>query len=125
MSYSGIQTEIAYPYTGVASSCKASAGLFKINGYTNVNKCTDMESALTSRPIPVAVDGQQFANYKSGIFDSCGKNLSLAVLLVGGTDLYYRIKLSWGTAFGENGYMRLLRNGSICGICDAGTYPLP
>jgi hypothetical protein len=85
-----------------------------------------MESALLARPIPVAVDGQNFKSYTSGIFDNCQKNLSLAVLLVGATDQYYRIKLSWGVSFGEAGYMRLFRTGnSTCGICEAGTYPVP
>ena len=85
-----------------------------------------MENALTGRPIPVAVDGRNFQTYNSGIFDACQTYLTLAVLLVGATDQYYRIKLSWGTTFGEQGYMRLLRSGqSTCGICDAGTYPVP
>jgi hypothetical protein len=84
-----------------------------------------LESALSGRPIPVAIDGQNFASYKSGIFDNCGKNLSLAALLVGATDQYYRVKNSWGTGWGEGGYIRLSRVSNICGICNAGTYPNP
>jgi hypothetical protein len=49
--------------------------------------------------------------------------LSLAALLVGAVDQYYRVKLSWGVTWGEAGYIRLSRTNNICGICDAATYP--
>jgi len=62
--------------------------------------CNDLDNALAGRPISVAVDGSNFSSYRSGAFDDCGRNVNLGVLLVGGNDLFYRIKLSWGTSFG-------------------------
>lgn len=121
--YLGINTESSYPYKGAVGTCQTQAGLFKIKGYTSVSTCAALDSALTGRPISVAVDGQNFRSYSSGIFDNCGTTLSLAGLLVGGTDLYYRFKNSWGTTWGEAGYIRLLKSGNICGICSAGVYP--
>lgn len=59
------------------------------------------------------------------MFDTCGTNLSLAALLVGGTNLYYTLKLSWGSSFGESGYIRLLKTNNICGICQAASYANP
>jgi hypothetical protein len=82
-----------------------------------------MDNALIGRPIPVAVDAQNFASYHSGIFSNCGRYLSLAALLVGATDQYYRVKNSWGTGWGEGGYIRLAKMENVCGICDAPTYP--
>lgn len=121
----GINTESSYPYTAKLGTCRTSSGFFKIAGYSNVTSCTALDNALISRPVSVAVDGNNFANYRSGIFDNCGTNLSLAALLVGGTDLYLKLKLSWGTSFGESGYIRLLKSNNICGICLAASYPIP
>lgn len=121
----GISTEAAYPYVAKVGVCKISAGPFKIQGYSNITSCTAMESALTGRPLSVAVDGNNFSRYSSGIFDNCGLNVGLAALLVGGTDQFYRLKLSWGTSFGESGYIRLSRVSNICGICQYVSYPIP
>ena len=121
----GITTEGAYPFVAKLGTCRTSAGPFKIQGYANITSCTAMESALTGRPLSVAVDGTNFKSYISGIFDNCNFNVGLAALLVGGTDQFYRIKLSWGASFGESGYMRLTRVSNICGICQYVSYPIP
>jgi len=47
------------------------------------------------------------------------------VLLVGATDVYYRLKNSWGTSWGELGYIRILKGNNVCGICLAASYPIP
>jgi C1A family cysteine protease len=78
-----------------------------------------------SRPVSVAVDGNNFSRYSSGIFDNCGKSISIAVLLVGATDQYYKLKNSWGTAWGEQGYIRITRVYDSCGICEYASYPNP
>lgn len=119
----GLNTEAAYPYRGLLQACQASSGLFKIKSYTNVKDCTSLANALTGRPISVAVDGANFQLYRSGVFYNCGTNLSLAALLVGMTDAFWNVKLSWGSTWGENGYIRLGR-GNTCGICQVASYPV-
>lgn len=121
--YLGSNTQASYPYTGRVGTCRTSSGLFKISGYTAITSCAGLDAALAIRPISVAVDGNNFRSYKGGVFDSCGTSLSLPALLVGGTDLYYRLKLSWGTLYGESGYIRLLKQANVCGICLAASYP--
>ena len=85
-----------------------------------------MKSALEKQPISVSLEADQkvFQQYESGIFDSaaCGTNLDHATLLVGygsedGKD-YWIMKNSWGTTWGEEGYMRLeiTFGAGICGI---------
>ena len=70
--------------------------------------------------------------YKSGIWSNpeCqGEGSSNhAVLVVGygsdnGND-YWLIKNSWGTGWGENGYLRLARNRNMCGVAKYASYPV-
>jgi hypothetical protein len=113
----------SYLYAGSLQSCKVSSGYFKVNGTVAVTDYNSLANSLTGRPISVAVDGQNFQSYKSGIFKNCGTNLSLAVLLVGMTDTYWTLKNSLGTSWGKNGYIRISR-GNTCGVCMAASYPL-
>lgn len=118
----GINTWNAYPYIGSLGTCRSASGLFKIAGYANITDCVALANSLTVRPISVAVDGNNFQFYKSGVFYNCGTNLSLAVLLVGMTDSFWNLKNAWGTSWGESGYIRLAR-GNTCGVCQVASYP--
>merc|ERR1712224_726386 len=93
--------------------------------------------ALQSGPVSIGVDANSmdFQFYWDGIFSSdlCGEDLDHAVLLVGyGVDqgkAYYKVKNSWGGAWGENGYIRLARSASahdigMCGIQINPSFPV-
>ena len=112
----------SYPYVGYLSACKTSGGFFRIGNYSSVRDCVTLANSLTSRPISVVVDAHNFQFYNSGIFSNCGTNLSLGALLVGMNDYSWNVKLSWGTNWGEKGYIRLSR-GNTCGICSYASYP--
>ena len=120
----GINTEQAYPYRARLQQCATTSGFFRITGYSSITSCFSLDSALTGRPISVALDGNNFFKYQYGIFSDCGTNLSLAGLLAAGTDQWYKVKLSWGINWGESGYIRILRGNNVCGICLAASYPL-
>jgi C1A family cysteine protease len=73
-----------------------------------------------------------FQHYTSGVFDSdkCGTKLDHAVLVAGyGTDStgapYWILKNSWGTTWGEKGYMQvqIVDGAGICGIQMGPLYP--
>jgi len=92
-----------------------------------------MKAALAKAPLSVAIEADRsvFGQYKSGIFNSssCGTNLDHATNVVGwgssnGTD-YWIMRNSWGTSWGEKGYMRLeIQNGAgVCGIQTRPLYP--
>ncbi|TRY94402.1 hypothetical protein DNTS_027943 [Danionella cerebrum] len=91
------------------------------------------DAVATVGPITVAVDADNpsFLFYSSGIYkeSNCNpNNLNHAMLVVGygseeGND-YWILKNSWGTGWGEGGYMRMIRNGrNTCGIASYALYP--
>lgn len=120
MKNKGINTESQYPFTGNPGACKAETGTFKILSYQNINNCEDLSTNLMKGPLSVYVDASKFAFYQSGIFNNCGQTLNLAVVLVGMSAESWKIKLNWGTSWGEKGYMRLSL-GNTCGLCSMGS----
>ena len=85
------------------------------------NGCTEMRNLLNTSPMTVAVNLDNWASYKSGILSNCGPNVQHDVYLVGATNAYWRIKNSWGTKWGESGYIRIAM-GNTCGVCSKPGY---
>jgi len=87
-----------------------------------------LQSALQSGPVSVAVEADQsaFQSYSSGIVSSgCGTNLDHGVLAVGlnTQEGYYLVKNSWGSSWGDNGYLKISTTGNPCGITSQPSYP--
>lgn len=135
----GIVSASSYPYTGVQGTCKTLTSTFKITGCNDVNANDNDQllKALNYGPVSVAVKASNnaFMYYQSGIISSnCGTSsapLDHGVLLVGagisnGTS-YWIVKNSWGTSWGQNGYVYIKRNtgiaSSVCGIAMEASYP--
>jgi cathepsin L len=136
----GIDTEASYPYTAEDDQCAfnpANVGATD-TGFTDIT--SGDEDALTSAiatvgPISVAIDASQdsFQFYSSGIYsdDNCSSDeLDHGVTAVGygsqgtGQD-FYIVKNSWGTDWGDKGYILMARNmQNMCGIATAASYPL-
>jgi len=132
-SAGGAYSEAAYPYKGVDGSCKSGSVVVKIGGYQDVpaNNENSLMTAIQKQPVSVAVeaDTSVFQFYKSGVLDNkgCGTNLDHGITLTGwGTDAgkdYWNVKNSWGTSWGEAGYIRMVRNKNQCGIAMMASYP--
>lgn len=118
----GITDEKSYPYKAVKQTCKTNSGDFKITGFTDINKCSDLANALVGRPISIAVDATNWSPYKSGVFNNCKTSLNHGVLLVGTDGDNWVVKNSWGPAWGEKGFIRLAK-GNTCGLCNVASYP--
>jgi len=132
----GLCSEKAYPYTAKDGTCQKTSCSAEV--YTKLSSYKDVatnENALGAAaditPISVAIEADQsgFQSYKSGVFSGvCGKSLDHGVLVVGyGTDSgsdYWKVKNSWGTSWGEAGYIRIIRNKDECGIADQPSYPI-
>lgn len=118
----GLTTTEKYPYVARDQACKIDSGDYKATGFIDVQGCDNLINALTGRPISVAVDASVWSSYRSGVLSNCGTNVNHGVLLVGATDAYWKIKNSWGTSWGESGFIRLNR-GDTCAICQYPSYP--
>lgn len=131
-------TEASYAYKGVGGTCKyasASSTGLGTTGYTSVsgNNSSVMKTALAGRPLAVSIEADKavFQNYKSGIFNStaCGTALDHAVIVVGwgtsGSTEYWTVRNSWGTTWGEKGYIRMqiTTGAGICGVQSQPLYP--
>jgi hypothetical protein len=131
----GLCTVAAYPYTAKDGTCKKTSCSVSadstIGGYKDVTHTENaLGAAVDVQPVSIAIEADQsgFQLYKSGVFcGNCGTNLDHGVLAVGyGTDGstdYWKIKNSWGTSWGEQGYIRVCRNKNICGISNEPSYP--
>ena len=137
----GIDTEDSYPYhaeQGVCHFDRSHIGATDV-GYTKIKACD--ENALkiavaTVGPISVAIDASHssFQFPKKGVYyePNCksGKyDLDHAVLVVGyGSEDrqdYWLVKNSWGSGWGDNGYIKMARNrDNHCGIATEAVYPL-
>ena len=129
----GIETEAQYPYKARDQKCQSKVGDFKIKHFVNVPQKSSgaLLNACTTQPVSVAIEADEIMDYKSGIFadTSCGTALDHGGLLVGYTDEYWKVKNSWSSDWGENGFIRFSRSaipdkkGGICGILLAASYP--
>jgi len=138
----GLCSESDYKYKGRDGRCKDSSctKYGKVSSYTDVQgySTSSLEAALDQQPVSIAIEADQgaFQLYTDGVLtqNGCGTRLDHGVLAVGyGTDMqygkYWKVKNSWGSSWGEAGYIRMCRDcnknsgAGQCGILKQPSYP--
>ncbi|KAJ4754136.1 Cysteine protease [Rhynchospora pubera] len=137
----GITAEEDYPYTsgttGTGGTCSNTSNYAAtISGYQYVTAYSesDLAKAVANQPVSIRIDasGSAFQFYSGGIFSGpCERNLNHAVNAVGygicGGNKYWIVKNSWGTSWGESGYIRMKKdicnNAGLCGLAIQPSYP--
>jgi len=131
----GMCAETDYPYTsksGTTGTCRGGmsgpdcTAVASLTGHQDVESEDELVNAVNIGPVSVAIEADKtvFQSYKSGVIDSifCGKKLDHGVLVVGhghdGATMkdYWKVKNSWDTTWGEEGYVRIVRGKDMCGI---------
>lgn len=148
----GVCSDKDYPYvsgnSGMSDKCVTSCSNVlntKVLSHVDIpiNSDTAMMQVLTQQPVSVALEADQsgFQFYSSGVFTGeCGTLLDHGVGLVGygieGNLGYYIVRNSWGTDWGDNGYMYLGRGNDPvtnqpynsgkgqCGVLSKASYPI-
>lgn len=102
------------------------------------NSLPALQAAVAQQPVSVAVGASRaWMFYESGVFDGqCEKELNHGVLCVGygqqeaeeGGEEWWKVKNSWGTGWGMEGYILLKRadgdKAAACGILQDASFPL-
>jgi len=136
ISNNGITSEANYKYTAKDGKCKKNVqAVTTISSYTDVATMSEDQllQAVNQGPVSIAIeaDSQDFQFYSSGVFDDddCGTDLDHGVLIVGyGTDSasgkdYWIVKNSWGSSWGNQGYIWMVRDKNECGLALQPSYP--
>jgi C1A family cysteine protease len=119
--------EVDYPTSAKNGKCKTVAGTVKVTGYSDIAKSeTALAAALAKQPVSIAVDATSWQSYRGGLYSGCSSRISLdhGVLLVGSTGTTeWKVKNSWGTGWGESGFIRLVQGKNECGLTNSASVP--
>jgi len=118
-----------YPYTAKDGTCAYNSSLGLVSTQSRGTQVGENSSsimnALNSKPVSVAIqaDSYVFQTYSSGVITSsrCGTNIDHAVQAVGynnGAGVpYYIVRNSWGSSWGDQGFVNIEMTSSGAGIC--------
>jgi len=126
----GLELNVTYPYTSYwddDGTCVSDSSEYKVTvtEYYYLSSETAMEAHVSSTgPLSVCVDASTWASYTGGVVHTCGTDVDHCVQAVGlnSGKNYWIIRNSWGTSWGEKGYIYLEAGENLCDITYLPTY---
>jgi len=128
--------ESEYPYTAKDGTCHDGSGHVSVTNIHSVTASSGqaLKDAIAQGPVSVTVEADRrvFQSYSSGVLTSslCGTRLDHAITAVGyGSDNgqeYYIVRNSWGSSWGDQGYIKIGVTSSgkgVCGIQQVSVWP--
>jgi len=120
----GLETDEVYPYTSyydVTGSCTSNSDDYVVTvaDYYSLSDEDSMISHIFSTgPISVCLDASSWSSYVSGIITTCGMDVDHCVQAVGINmdEGYWIVRNSWGTEWGNEGYIWLASGSNMCNI---------
>eukprot|EP00766_Chilomastix_caulleryi_P000679 gnl/Chilomastix_caulleri/166.p1 GENE.gnl/Chilomastix_caulleri/166~~gnl/Chilomastix_caulleri/166.p1 ORF type:complete len:334 (-),score=140.20 gnl/Chilomastix_caulleri/166:88-1035(-) len=128
-----------YPYRALGGKCKTCTVAVKTSGHCVVRHgatTLDTENNMkydcaTYGPIVIGINANKLQLYKNGIMDAslCNPNgTNHAVVGVGyGVEngmKFWKIRNSWGSTWGEQGYFRIVFGENACGVASSPSFVL-
>ena len=129
-SAGGIESDSDYPYTSYydyTGSCSSNSLKYKVT-VDEYYSLSGEESMIThifsSGPISVCLDASSWSSYVSGVITTCGMEVDHCVQAVGVNldEWYWVVRNSWGTEWGNEGYIWLEAGSNMCNIAYDPTY---
>jgi len=120
-----------YPYQASDGACRNSAVrnaavAYRITGSVRVGSDeTSNIEALAGGSLSMALEvTNKFSQYRNGILRdrTCSGSINHGVTGVGYTERYVLVKNSWGTSWGDQGYIKMARNHGNCELFKYSSY---
>jgi len=133
MQEGGMEDESDYPYTAQDGTCNFQSNLVKVTisnwqyATSNSDESTMQNNLVSWGPLSICVDAEPWQDYTGGVLmaSDCSNSLDHCVQLVGydmtQSTPFWIVRNSWGTDWGENGYIRLQYGQDTCGCADEAT----
>jgi len=129
-SAGGLEDESNYPYTGEDGNCNFNQADVAVSisswkyGTTNSDETTMMNNLVAIGPLSICVYAEPWQEYTGGVLmaSDCQGQIDHCVQLVGydmtQSTPFWSVRNSWGTDWGESGYIRLQYGQDTCNCAD-------
>jgi cysteine peptidase B len=125
----GLDPLADYPYTAEDGTCNFNSQevAATVTSQQSISGEDGLyQQASTAGPVSVCVDASSWQDYSGGILTQCSNNVDHCVQLTGyynygQSGAYWNVRNSWGTDWGQSGYIWIEIGQDLCSIGDYAT----